>query len=131
MYYEEDLDMYGLPYIDGDPLTGLGNRKSFENYFNAVTHSITSERPMTATMVTLPSLVNINRTLSYQKGDEYVTDVAKMLKLSLAELNNYRLCRINGSTFVFIAPYDITFLYNLLTCLAKNSTAHIIMVMHA
>ena len=23
MYYEEDLDMYGLPYIDGDPLTGL------------------------------------------------------------------------------------------------------------
>lgn len=99
--------------VYSDPLTGLGNRKSFENYFNAVTHSITSERPMTATMVTLPSLVNINRTLSYQKGDEYVTDVAKMLKLSLAELNNYRLCRINGSTFVFIAPYDITFLYNL------------------
>jgi hypothetical protein len=23
MYYEEDLDMYGVPYIDGDPLTGL------------------------------------------------------------------------------------------------------------
>jgi len=21
--YEEDLDMYGIPYSDGDPLTGL------------------------------------------------------------------------------------------------------------
>ena len=23
MYYEEDVDMYGIPYVDGDPLTGL------------------------------------------------------------------------------------------------------------
>ncbi|WP_350595908.1 diguanylate cyclase, partial [Pseudoalteromonas sp. 45-MNA-CIBAN-0466] len=49
-------------YIDS--LTGLGNRKSFENHFNSVVNNITDDAPITALMLTLPSLNNINQVVS-------------------------------------------------------------------
>ena len=93
-----------------DPLTGLGNRKSFDNHFNSVVDSICDEAPITAMMITLPSLTNINKTVSYQDGDEHVIEVANILKTIFGELTNAKVFRLNGSTFSALAPYDSEFL---------------------
>ncbi|MBB1449114.1 LapD/MoxY N-terminal periplasmic domain-containing protein, partial [Pseudoalteromonas sp. SG41-6] len=93
-----------------DQLTGFGNRKSFENHFNSVVGSISEDTPITAMMLTLPSLANINQTVSYQDGDEHVLDAAATLKTLVTDLSNTRVFRLNGSTFIILAPYDTLFL---------------------
>ena len=95
-------------YIDS--LTGLGNRKSFENHFNSVVDTITTDAPITAMMITLPSLANINQTVSYQDGDEHVNDVSIILKKIIGDLTNSKIFRLNGSTFIALAPFDEVFL---------------------
>ena len=95
-------------YIDS--LTGLGNRKSFENHFNSVVETITTDAPITAMMITLPSLANINQTVSYQDGDEHVNDVSIILKKIIGDLTNSKIFRLNGSTFIALAPFDEVFL---------------------
>jgi EAL domain-containing protein (putative c-di-GMP-specific phosphodiesterase class I) len=95
-------------YIDA--LTGLGNRKSFENHFNSVVDAITNDSPVTAMMITLPSLTNINQTVSYQDGDEHVHDVSTTLKNIIGDLTNSKIFRLNGSTFIALAPFDAPFL---------------------
>ena len=95
-------------YIDS--LTGLGNRKSFDNHFNSVVDTISSDTPISAMMITLPSLANINQTVSYQDGDEHVNEVANILKTTFGELTNAKVFRLNGSTFIALAPYDSDFL---------------------
>lgn len=93
-----------------DPLTGLGNRKSFENHFNSVTGTITADTPITAMMITLPSLANINQSVSYQDGDEHVIDVTTTLKNIIGDLTNSKIFRLNGSTFIALSPFDEVFL---------------------
>ena len=95
-------------YIDS--LTGLGNRRSFENHFNSVVPAITPDAPITAMMITLPSLANINQTVSYQDGDQHVYDVSTTLQHILGELTNTKLFKLNGSTFIALAPFDVPFL---------------------
>lgn len=93
-----------------DPLTGLGNRKSFDNHYNSVVGTISDDTPVSAMMITLPSLANINQTVSYQDGDEHVNEVANILKNIFGELTNAKVFRLNGSTFIAVAPYDSDFL---------------------
>ncbi|MEL0654592.1 EAL domain-containing protein [Pseudoalteromonas issachenkonii] len=93
-----------------DSLTGLGNRRSFENHFNSVIDAITSDTPITAMMVTLPSLANINQTVSYQDGDEHVQDVSITLQNVIGALTNSKIFRLNGSTFIALVPFDMQFL---------------------
>ena len=95
-------------YIDS--LTGLGNRRSFENHFNSLVDTITADTPIAAMMITLPSLANINQTLSYQDGDEYVHDVSVTLQSVIGTLTNTKIFRLNGSTFIALAQFDIQFL---------------------
>jgi len=95
-------------YIDS--LTGLGNRRAFENHFNSLVDTITADTPIAAMMITLPSLANINQTLSYQDGDEYVHDVSVTLQSLIGTLTNTKIFRLNGSTFIALAPFDIQFL---------------------
>ncbi|XQF90023.1 hypothetical protein ACOBV8_15970 [Pseudoalteromonas espejiana] len=62
-------------------------------------------------MITLPSLANINQTVSYQDGDGHVNEVANILKNIFGELTNAaKVFRLNGSTFIAVAPYDSDFL---------------------
>lgn len=93
-----------------DPLTGLGNRRSFENHFNCVVNTISRETPISAIMITLPSLININQTASYQEGDEHVKNVSSTLQKAMENLNNTKIFRLNGSTFIIISPFDKQFL---------------------
>ncbi|GAA59251.1 hypothetical protein P20652_1110 [Pseudoalteromonas sp. BSi20652] len=95
-------------YIDS--LTGLGNRKLFENHFSSVVDTITTDVPLTAMMITLPSLTNINQSVSYQDGDAHVKDVSTTLQHILGELTNTKLFKLNGSTFIALAPFDVPFL---------------------
>ncbi|WP_404339907.1 EAL domain-containing protein [Pseudoalteromonas mariniglutinosa] len=93
-----------------DPLTGLGNRKSCENHFNSIVDNISEDSVFTAIMITLPSLANINQSMSYQDGDKHVQSVANNIKTTFQELSNCKIFRLNGSTFVILAPYDKQFL---------------------
>lgn len=93
-----------------DLLTGLGNRKSFENHFNSVVKSINDDSPLTAMMITLPSLNSINQKTSYQDGDQYVLEASKIISEIIKDLANAKLFRLNGGTFVLLAPYDADFL---------------------
>ena len=93
-----------------DKLTGIGNRRAFENHFNSVIGSITEESPFSAMMITLPSLTHINQIVSYLDGDSYIKEVCNSLKSTLEDLTNAKLFKLNGGTFIIIAPYDIHFL---------------------
>ncbi|MBB1304753.1 MULTISPECIES: EAL domain-containing protein [Pseudoalteromonas] len=95
-------------YIDS--LTGLGNRKLFENHFSSVVDTITTDAPLTAMMITLPSLTNINQSVSYQDGDAHVKDVSVILTKIIGNLTNSKIFRLNGSTFIALIPYDTQFL---------------------
>ena len=99
-----------------DLLTNLGNRKSFENHF----HSIRAENTLTAMMITLPSLNNVNNSMSYQEGDKYVKEVASCIIDSLSELDNSKVFRLNGSTFIVLAHYDAHFLQR--TCITLTDS---------
>ncbi|MFP3759008.1 hypothetical protein SB751_34575, partial [Cupriavidus sp. SIMBA_020] len=48
--------------------------------------------------------------VSYQDGDQHVLDAAKILKHVTEELPNSTIFRLNGGTFVLLAPYDVLFL---------------------
>lgn len=115
-------------YIDS--LTGLGNRKSFENHFSSLVNTISDDTPVTAIMLTLPSLVNINQTVGYQGGDEHVVEVANTITSAFSSLTGSKVFRLNGSTFVVLAPYD-TLLLNKIqfqlsdTFSQKKSSLHI------
>ena len=95
-------------YIDS--LTRLGNRKLFENHFSSVVDTITTDDPLTAMMITLPSLTNINQSVSYQDGDAHVKDVSVILTKIIGNLTNSKIFRLNGSTFIALIPYDTQFL---------------------
>ena len=56
------------------------------------------------------TLNNINQVVSYQDGDQHVLDAAKILKHVADELPNSTVFRLNGGTFVLLAPYDVLFL---------------------
>jgi len=75
-----------------------------------VVDTVTEDAPITAMMITLPSLTNINQTVSYQDGDEHVYDVSTTLQSILSELTNTKLFKLNGSTFIALAPFDVPFL---------------------
>ncbi|WP_166111561.1 EAL domain-containing protein [Pseudoalteromonas sp. Z9A5] len=95
-------------YIDS--LTGLGNRKSFENHFHSVVNTISKDSSISAMMITLPSLTNINQTVSYQDGDAHVRDVSVTLIDIISHLTNSKVFRLNGSTFIALVPFDTLFL---------------------
>ncbi|MCQ8876503.1 EAL domain-containing protein [Pseudoalteromonas shioyasakiensis] len=98
-----------------DPLTGLGNRKYLESFFNSVVSSIAEDKPLSALMITLPSLSNINMSISYHDGDKYVLDTAEKIKDGFSQLSNTKIYRLNGGTFMILAPYDQYFLQEIYT----------------
>jgi EAL domain-containing protein (putative c-di-GMP-specific phosphodiesterase class I)/GGDEF domain-containing protein len=110
--------------VYSDSLTGLGNRKLFENYFNTVIHSVSPVRPFTGIMITLPSLQHINQSQGYQIGDDYVIEAVQITKHALTQLSNYKLCRLNGSTLIILAPYESNFLQLFQNALSNTFKQH-------
>lgn len=92
-----------------DSLTELGNRKSFENHYKSVVDFLSDDEHISIMMIQLPSLDNINKSLTYLDGDNYVLSIANILKKSVKELNKSKAFRLNGGTFIFFAQHELSF----------------------
>ncbi|WP_278404521.1 bifunctional diguanylate cyclase/phosphodiesterase [Pseudoalteromonas ruthenica] len=92
-----------------DELTGLGNRRAFDNQLSAVTEQLQDEHTHSVAMVTLPSLQLINEHHDYRQGDAYVLAVLEVIKRYLAHLGDYHIYRISGGTFTIHMPYPCDF----------------------
>lgn len=86
-----------------DPLTGLGNRKVFENDF-ARYRGMTqrSEVPLMLTVWDIDGLAAINDRQGRDKGDQTLKDFAGSLRLNVRESDG--VYRIGGDTFAGLHP---------------------------
>lgn len=85
-----------------DPLTGLGNRKLFDNTAQRALqmHSL-GRTPVTMIMIDLDKLKFVNDMYGHQSGDAFITGVAKaMAKVFLRQSDV--ICRFGGDEFVAI-----------------------------
>jgi len=85
-----------------DELTQLGNRRAFNNYFEAHTDDMHVQEYATLGLVQLHSLQRINTDLGYAEGDEYVLQGAEMISQKLIPLSNAKLYRVGGGSFFFM-----------------------------
>ena len=85
-----DLEFY-------DPLTGLYNRKSFENEIKNIA---LNNYQVTVIMTDINGLRMINTLFSYESGNEFLIKYAKKLQKLFA--NNSFIARLGGDEFVVI-----------------------------
>jgi diguanylate cyclase (GGDEF)-like protein len=86
-----------------DHLTGLPNRRSFEDHLNAaLTHCRRANDHLALLILDLNGFKKINDTLGHQAGDQILCGVAKNLREDLPACNT--LARLGGDEFTLIAP---------------------------
>lgn len=86
-----------------DHLTGLPNRRSFEDHLNAaLTRCRRANDHLALLILDLDGFKKINDTLGHQAGDQILCGVAKNLREDLALCNT--LARLGGDEFTLIAP---------------------------
>ncbi|MDP2560340.1 EAL domain-containing protein [Psychrobium sp. 1_MG-2023] len=85
-----------------DHLTNLGNRRSFENQFDADNQEMNLNDSATLGMIQLPSLSKINNELGYKAGDEYVCLTAELVQQHLQAFGGAKLFRTGGGCFFFM-----------------------------
>jgi diguanylate cyclase (GGDEF)-like protein len=86
-----------------DHLTGLPNRRSFENQLNiALTHCRRANDRLALFILDLNGFKKINDSLGHQTGDQILRAVAKNLLEELPTCNT--LARLGGDEFTLIAP---------------------------
>jgi diguanylate cyclase len=86
-----------------DHLTGLPNRRSFEDHLSAnLAHCRRANDHLALLILDLDGFKKINDTLGHQAGDQILCGVAKNLREDLAPCNT--LARLGGDEFTLIAP---------------------------
>ncbi len=93
-----------LQYLaDHDPLTGLFNRRRFEEELErAVAHARRYERECAVLLIDLDGFKYVNDTLGHSFGDELVTRIASLLQGALRETDV--VARLGGDEFAVILP---------------------------
>ncbi|MGV3707196.1 MAG: GGDEF domain-containing protein [Gemmatimonas sp.] len=85
-----------------DPLTGLGNRKLFDNTAQrAVQMHALGRTPVTLIMIDLDKLKFVNDMYGHQAGDAFITGVAKSMSKVFLRQSDV-LCRYGGDEFSVI-----------------------------
>ncbi len=83
-----------------DPLTGLYNRRYFEEQLKVLDQEF--NYPLVITMADINGLKLINDSFGHAAGDEYIRKAAAVL------MNNTRshdiICRLGGDEFVIFSP---------------------------
>ncbi len=97
----------GLEYEDlferasNDPLTGLANRRVFEERIHGMMDSARRYKyPLTMISMDLDRFKNINDNLGHQRGDEVLKEVAAVLKRAVRSTD--LLVRMGGDEFILI-----------------------------
>jgi diguanylate cyclase (GGDEF)-like protein len=86
-----------------DHLTGLPNRRSFEEHLgSALTHCRRANDHLALLILDLDGFKKINDSLGHQAGDQILCGVARNLREDLPRCNT--LARLGGDEFTLIAP---------------------------
>ena len=86
-----------------DPLTGLRNRRSFDQEFVArFEHARRYNRPMAVAMIDIDHFKRINDTLGHQQGDAVLQRVAAVLRRCSRQSD--LVARYGGEEFVVVLP---------------------------
>ncbi len=89
--------------VDIDPLTLVGNRRSFQKRMESInSFSIRYERPYSIVLYDVDNFKLYNDTYGHQKGDDVLTSVATTMKAALRRTDE--IFRWGGEEFVVILP---------------------------
>lgn len=83
-----------------DPLTGLGNRRRFDDEFAL---AVESGRPFALVLADIDGLKDVNDRFGHPDGDRAITAIGAALKRVLRRSD--RLCRIGGDEFAAIVMH--------------------------
>jgi diguanylate cyclase (GGDEF)-like protein/PAS domain S-box-containing protein len=94
-----------LQYLaDHDPLTGLRNRRSFEEELRRQAARVARYGPAGALLVLdLDNFKQVNDTLGHNAGDELIVSMADLLRHTMRESDV--VARLGGDEFAIILPY--------------------------
>jgi diguanylate cyclase (GGDEF)-like protein len=88
-----------------DPVTGLQNRRSFEERLNHVTKTPEEYQTCAVFLVRLDNLRDLNERKSYLKGDELLNEIGSILLTVFKNITDYTVARIGGADFGILAPH--------------------------
>jgi diguanylate cyclase (GGDEF)-like protein len=84
-----------------DPLTGLGNRRAFDEALTvAISHATREHRPLSVGLVDIDNLKRINDRYGHLEGDRCLSEVARAMERSMR--GNDRCFRWGGDEFVVV-----------------------------
>ncbi|MBO9479594.1 EAL domain-containing protein [Shimia sp. R11_0] len=86
--------------LSHDPLTGLPNRKLFNDYLQQA-FAVEGMPCLAAALIDLDDFKAVNDTMGHPAGDALLTEVARRLKASLTERNGFA-ARLGGDEFAII-----------------------------
>jgi len=87
-----------------DELTGVFNRRAFEEMFNLEwARTIRSNGSFSALMIDIDNFKNFNDTYGHLKGDECLKDVAKIIEKTLRRVTD-EVARLGGEEFIVLLP---------------------------
>ena len=91
-------------YASRDGLTGLYNRRYFDEHFmEALIHATTSKRPLSVLMIDIDFFKRFNDALGHLHGDDTLTAVAHTLNSTLRRGGDF-IARYGGEEFVVVLP---------------------------
>lgn len=88
-------------YIYCDPLTGLYNRRQFEEYMRMKINAYRGKRQLFLLMLDLNEFKGINDRFGHATGDQALMETASILRRCCADKKDF-LARIGGDEFVII-----------------------------
>lgn len=99
---ETNFKLESLSTLDG--LTGIGNRRSFDNYMNmSLKGAVRSEKPISLIMADIDFFKNYNDNYGHLQGDECLIKVAKSIFSSIKRPLDFA-ARYGGEEFAVILP---------------------------
>src|SRR5579884_82533 len=108
-YLEESLIQLGLENVDifqratTDALTGLKNRRAFEDYFNqAFFEALRYQQPFSVLLVDVDHFKDYNDTFGHQEGDQVLREVGSLLQTNVRKADF--TARYGGEEFVVLLP---------------------------
>ncbi|EJI85620.1 hypothetical protein AEST_15410 [Alishewanella aestuarii B11] len=88
-----------------DPVTGLPNRNRFVQGYDELSQNEDLNKFGIFAITRCTELQSINQSRGFQEGDNYVSQVAEIIKKTIATYKHARLYRLNSSDFGLLLPH--------------------------
>lgn len=82
-----------------DSLTKLGNRRYFDAELKAVLNDKQQFTPITLFLIQVHDFKGFNKRNGYQKGDDALVEIARIISESFTSINNAMIARLGGADF--------------------------------